>query len=315
MSPNKSVLVVLAVLLSNSIPASGQNLYQDIQREFADENQLQRDVRRYQHDVATGHYLRAAVDRARIQNDETNIRYDQTAVQNDLAYQGSMGPGAYQGQSLVPHPQYPGYFYYPSQPGQLYYPPATQALPPPVSASPTFVGPPAPASMAGPAIPPGPANLAPVNVPASMVPQANPVTFNLAAPLKTIAVQISNPADSGVPINFAVDGKAYSVPSGYTQKLTGTASSVVEFDRGDLFGDGRYGLSEGSYEFRYSGKGWELYQKPVAPPSPSSGRLPRNVPPRNPASTGVGISSGAEGGASAREAVPPSPLPEIPSPR
>ena len=72
MLPNKSVLAVLLVV---SAPALGQNLYQDIQREFADENQLQRDVRRYQHDIATGHYLRAAADRARIQNDESNIRY------------------------------------------------------------------------------------------------------------------------------------------------------------------------------------------------------------------------------------------------
>ena len=289
MRPNRSLLAV--TLLALSSPALGQNLYQDIQREFADENQLQRDVRRYQHDVATGHFLRAAVNRARIQNDESNILYDQNRVQNDLAYQG---------QSLVPHPQYPGYLYYPSQPGQLYYPPASQTLPVPVS--PTFVGPPSP-----------------VNVPPAGVTAANPVTFNLAPPSRTITVLISNPAATGVPINFAVDGTAYSVPSGYTQKLVATASSVVEFDRGDLFGDGRYGLSDGPYEFRYAiDRGWELYKLPNRPPVPSTaaaGTLPRNAPPRNIAANTSGVPTTGDVPPSSKEVVPPPPMPDPLPPR
>ena len=290
-------------------PAMGQNLYQDIQREFADENQLQRDVRRYQHDIATGHYLRAAADRARIQNDETNIRYDQSLVQNDLAYQGGIRPNTYQTQSLVSHPQYPGYYYYPSQPAQLYYYPTSQPIQPQVPAAATFVGPPSPASLA---------NVAPVNVPSSMAPSANPVTFNVAPPSKTIAVLISNPAETGVPINFVVDGTAYSVPSGYTQKLVATTSSVVEFDRGDLLGDGRYGLTEGPYEFRYADKGWELYKLPAKPPVPSTtstSSLPRNAPPRSIASTSAVPSPTIEGQSATREIVPPPPVPDSTPPR
>ncbi len=281
MSSIKFVLAGALSLFALTSSAMGQSLYQDIQREFADENQLQRDVRRYQHDVSTGHYLRAAVDRARIQNDEANIRFDQSRVQTDLSYQGS---------GLMPHPQYPGYYYYPTQPGQLYTYQNPQGAPPPaqVTASapvptnyvgapasgvvpPTYVGPPAQGSS-----------------PISGIVPANPVTFNVGPPLKTITVYISNPGDTGVPINFAVDGTAYNVPSGYTQRLVGTASSIVEFDRGDLFGDGRYRLTDGSYEFRYTDKGWELYKRPANPPVPSSVSttgLPRNVPPRSVASS------------------------------
>ncbi len=301
MSPKQLLLCLSLCVLS--APVMGQNLYQDIQREFSDENQLQRDVRRYQHDVATGHYLSAAADRARILNDESNIRYDQSIVQNDLGYQASIRPG-YQGASLVPHPQYPGYFYYPTQPGQLYYYPQSSAVPPQVPVSPTFVGPPSPSS----------AGIGPVGGPAV----ANPATYNVSPPLRTITVLISNPAETGVPINFAVDGTAYSVPSGYTQKVTATASSVVEFDRGDLFGDGRYGLSDGGYEFRYTDKGWELYKTQAKPPVPmtaSASSLPRNAPPRGVSPSTTGPAPIVDGPVPTREIVPPPPVPEPTVPR
>ena len=300
MLPNKSILA--AALFMISAPAMGQNLYQDIQREFADENQLQRDVRRYQQDIATGHYLRAAADRARIQNDESNIRYDQSLVQNDLAYQPGYRPNVYQSQSLLPHPQYPGCYYYPSNPGQLYYYPTTQSVQPQMPASASFVG------------PPNPANVPPVNV-SSAVGSLN--SFNVAPPARTITVLISNPASTGVPINFEVDGTMYSVPSGYTQKLTATTSSVVEFDRGDLFGDGRYGLTDGGYEFRYTDKGWELYKTQAKPPVPataSTSSLPRNTPPRSFASTAA-ASPTNDGPSVTKEVVPPPPVPDPVPPR
>jgi hypothetical protein len=324
MLPNK---LVLAALFTLSAPAMGQSLYNDIQREFADENQLQRDVRRYQHDISTGHYLRATADRARIQNDEAHIRFDQAAVQNDLSYQGS----GYPGQSLIPHPQYPGYYYYPSQPGQLYYyqtPQPSQAQAP---APASFVGPPAPSAYSGPPPQPtyvgppgsaGAANVGPMGVLASGVATVNPVTFNVAPPLRTITVFIANPADTGVPINFAIDGTAYNVPSGYTQRLNGTSSSVIEFDRGDLFGDARYTLSDGSYEFRYTNdKGWELFKRPVKPPVPSSAStsaLPRNVPPRSVASTSpfaTPATIAATPTPSPTDTVPPMPIPDPSAPR
>jgi hypothetical protein len=318
--------VFAASLLIVSAPAMGQALYQDIQREFADENQLQRDFRRYQQDISTGHYLRAAADRARIQNDEAHIRFDQAAVQNDLSYQGA----GYSGQSLVAHPQYPGYYYYPSQPGQLYYYQTQQPAP----AQASFVGPPAPATYIGspgqgpvPATyvgPPGQgasSNLGPVGMAS-----ANPVTFNVAPPLRTITVFIANPADTGVPINFAIDGTAYNVPSGYTQRLNGTSSSIIEFDRGELFGDGRYTLSDGSYEFRYTNeKGWELYKRPVKPPIPSTtstSALPRNVPPRSVASTSPFAVPAATTTSpaplptpSTSDVIPPPPIPDPSTPR
>ncbi len=322
MLPHQFALAAI-LLFSIAATAPGQSLYQDIQREFADENQLQRDFRRYQHDITTGHYLRAAMDRARIQNDEANIRFDQARVQTDLAYQGT---------GLIAHPQYPGYYYYPSQPGQLYYyqtpqpGPAPAAAPPPAST----LAPPTPATYVG---PPGTGPVPPTYVgsPApgglASAATANPVTFNISPAFKTITVLISNPADTGVPINFAVDGTAYNVPSGYTQKLVGTTTSIVEFDRGDLFGDARYRLADGSYEFRYSDKGWELYKKPVNPPVPSNAStsaLPRNVPPRSVAATAAAASTAPSPTNLApivpdqpvtKETVPPLPVPDASAPR
>ncbi len=310
MLPNN--LILAAAIFALASPALGQTLYQDVQREFADENQLQRDFRRYQYDISTGHYLRAAADRARIQNDEAHLRFDQAAVQNDLSY-----AGGYAGQSLVPHPQYPGYFYYPSQPGQLYYyqnqPPAQAQGPAPAS----FVGPPAPSAYNTGAAAPQPTYVGPTGGIAT----ANPVTFNIAPPLRTITVFINNPVETGVPINFAIDGTAYNVPSGYTQRLNGTSSSVIEFDRGDLFGDGRYTLSDGSYEFRYTNdKGWELYKRPTKPPVPtavSTGGLPRNVPPRSVATTSTSTSTSpfATPLPTPTDTVPPPPTPDPSTPR
>ncbi len=297
-------LAFAAAFLMLSATAQAQNLYNDIQREFADENQLQRDFRRYQHDIATGHYLRAAADRARIQNDEANIRFDQAIVQNDLSYQRP---------ALVPHPQYPGYYYYPTQPSQLYYyqtpPPAQGTSPAPA----TYVGPPGQV---------GQGSLGPVGAPAAGIAPVNPVTFNVGPPIRTITVLISNPAETSVPINFAVDGTAYSVPSGYTQKIVGTASSIIEFDRGELNGDGRYRLSEGAFEFRYTERGWELFKKPINPPVPSNAstsNLPRNVPPRSVASvtpaTTTALSPILPDPSAVKESVPPPPVSDPSAPR
>ena len=86
----------------------------------------------------------------------------------------------------------------------------------------------------------------------------------------------------------------------------------------DLFGDGRYTLSDGSYEFKYTEKGWDLYKKSVKPPMPSNtptSSLPRNVAPRSVASTSIGISPTNDGQSSTNEIVPPVPVPTTVSPR
>ncbi len=286
MTPMRWSIVLGALLASagSSATVSGQDLYTDIQREFRDESRLQRDVSRYQYDLSTGHYARAAFDKARIANDEAVIRFDQAQVQNDFAFQGIAARAAYPQQALQPHPQYPGYFYYPSQPGQLYYDPTAP-------------------SAAGGAVPA--AGLGTVLAVAGTYPG------NVAPPVRSIQVQVANTGESGVAVNFAIDGVAYSVPGGFTQRVAATAASVVEFDRGEPFGGARYGLSDGPYEFRPTDRGWELYKKPVDGPAPSN--IAAVFPPRNVAPRTIVSSTLAVGPTPSPEQVPPPPMP--PGPR
>jgi hypothetical protein len=68
--------------------------------------------------------------------------------------------------------------------------------------------------------------------------------------------------------------------SGYSQKLTGRPSWIVEFDRGGSFGTARYTVTQGAYKFIATDRGWDLVQDDAAPapPAPSFdfGNVARN---------------------------------------
>lgn len=72
-------------------------------------------------------------------------------------------------------------------------------------------------------------------------------------------VLLMNPTDNEV--NYVLANHNYSMKPGYTQKLGADRSWVIRFNRGEGLGEAEYTLSEGTYNFGYGDKGWELYQK------------------------------------------------------
>jgi hypothetical protein len=73
-------------------------------------------------------------------------------------------------------------------------------------------------------------------------------------------VHIMNPADTQASLAFAVNGQTYSLEAGQSKDVRIDSDSVIEFDRGSGDENGRYTLSEGTYRFASTQKGWELYK-------------------------------------------------------
>src|SRR5208337_1763956 len=90
--------------------------------------------------------------------------------------------------------------------------------------------------------------------PVDPTPVANP------APATTETVRIVNPADTEATLAFSVAGQTYSLAAGKVQELSVAPNTVIEFDRGNNAGSGRYTLSEGNYVFGATPSGWELYR-------------------------------------------------------
>jgi hypothetical protein len=66
---------------------------------------------------------------------------------------------------------------------------------------------------------------------------------------------------SDVEVNYVVNGKSYSMQSGFSQPLGAGATWVIEFDKGDSQGTAKYTLKPGTYAFEATDKGWELYRQ------------------------------------------------------
>jgi len=73
-----------------------------------------------------------------------------------------------------------------------------------------------------------------------------------------------NPKDSPGPVNYAIDGNACTIDVGTVQGARGTGPWLVEFDRGVGGDQARYSLTEASYTFTLTEKGWELYNTTAA---------------------------------------------------
>ena len=75
------------------------------------------------------------------------------------------------------------------------------------------------------------------------------------------AILLINPASSKVTINYNVDGSPFKMEPGFTQTLNSKSGRLVEFDRGLQFGKASYSLQKGTYKFKMTNKGWELYSQ------------------------------------------------------
>jgi len=89
-----------------------------------------------------------------------------------------------------------------------------------------------------------------------------------ANPLPMVArsIAIVNPAETGVTLQFLVDGQLKSLPSGSRLELTAVQAGVLDYDRGGSFGKTRLVMADGIYTFAGTERGWTLNQTPYTPP-------------------------------------------------
>ena len=92
---------------------------------------------------------------------------------------------------------------------------------------------------------------------------APPAAANVlpGAAAATGPVKLSNPKENSVALNYTLNGRSYSIQPGYSQALGAGSVWEIQFDRGGSFGQARYTLSSGTYRFKATDKGWDLYRK------------------------------------------------------
>jgi flagellar biosynthesis/type III secretory pathway chaperone len=76
-------------------------------------------------------------------------------------------------------------------------------------------------------------------------------------------VLIINPASTKATINYAISGNQYTAEPGTKQRLARLANNkawTIDFDRGQNFGSTTYTLAPGSYHFRPTDRGWQLFR-------------------------------------------------------
>lgn len=75
-----------------------------------------------------------------------------------------------------------------------------------------------------------------------------------------VGTLIGNPSSSRGTMNYNLNGNHYLMEPGMKQRLQPGRKWVIEFDRGQDFGSAAYTLSEGTYRFTPTDKGWQLYK-------------------------------------------------------
>lgn len=89
--------------------------------------------------------------------------------------------------------------------------------------------------------------------------ETSQVVPNTVPPQNEKRLLLVNPKDSGGPVRYSLDGNPYNCEPGNVQDVAGPGSWLVEFDRGTGGETARYTLTEGTYTFTVTEKGWELY--------------------------------------------------------
>jgi hypothetical protein len=78
----------------------------------------------------------------------------------------------------------------------------------------------------------------------------------------TSGVLLINAPNTNATITYNVNGNRYVMEPGMTQKLPDTAPSwTIEYDRGGQFGAASYTVTQGTYFFTPTDKGWQLYKQ------------------------------------------------------
>lgn len=160
------------------------------------------------------------------------------------------------------------------------------------------------------------------SLPRNTLPQRSIVTNgapNIGHPNKAV---LFNPAESGGPVNYVLNGRQYSIRPGEAQPIDLDRTWTLQFDRGMNNQTARYTLNEGIHKFGVGRLGWEVVQaqttnnvtteKPLpspAPPVPVQS-LPVNSPPiQSQPDAGLQTVPGADGAGPMFEA-PIAPIPD-----
>ena len=133
-------------------------------------------------------------------------------------------------------------------------------------------------------------NYVPTAVTQNVVP-SNVVPYAIqTSPTGTVVnggtISILNPADSGGDVKYALNGTAYSIKPGYSQSIQNDRTWTVEFGSGGSAGNVRYSLQTGTYKFKVTEAGWNLFKSqeqarvaeiPPAPAPDELGPVPESV--------------------------------------
>jgi hypothetical protein len=93
------------------------------------------------------------------------------------------------------------------------------------------------------------------------VPQ-NTLPYAIANPAVPVGgpIKIYNPADSGGDVQYSLNGTTYTIKPGSTQTLQYDRVWTVEFGSGGAAGNVRYSLEPGTYKFKVTDGGWNLFK-------------------------------------------------------
>ena len=79
-------------------------------------------------------------------------------------------------------------------------------------------------------------------------------------------IVITAPAANDKPIEYMLNGQTFTIKPGQSQKFNHDRDWIVNFDRGNGKGIGKYSLKATTYKFKMTDNGWELFE--AARPEP-----------------------------------------------
>lgn len=101
-------------------------------------------------------------------------------------------------------------------------------------------------------------------IPSNTVPYSIQTTAVGAVPSGNI-IKLVNPAESGGDVRYALNGTVYSIKPGNAQTLQNDRAWLVEFNTGGPAGNARYTLQPGTYKFKVTNDGWNLFKSQDRP--------------------------------------------------
>lgn len=107
-------------------------------------------------------------------------------------------------------------------------------------------------------------------------------SYSVSRPIENFSggpIRITNPPNSGVTLNYTLNGTPYSIAPGSAQTFSEDRSWVIDFNRGGNGGFAQYQLHVGVYSFAATDHGWELYRQPDTQMGSGAPGGPANNPP------------------------------------